>query len=528
MGQDVFKILKDLELKIVGLDPKTNTMQAGFFASFRTVGLPITIDDYKNPWSPLGGNLEKDIPKTSPSDPKESPKTTSSTLTENQIFASKIANNQQTYLNTFLLTDDKLRMNNQYSVMPGAGRVSDAWWAITTGANGIPTESIISGALTDAYAAASAKLMDKDGNTTPHYQAYMQYQDAWSSKVKALHRAYANAFSDPLKLQNWPIDGVQYQDDADQAMDRWVGLGFKQEIESALAILAAQGTDPAIALISRAKKRYINSLNEFMSIGELPYTLMLPSTWYDKDNDDGWYTYGSSDFHDESHYQASSTSYGGSAGIDVGLWSASVGFEHNEQQSTAQKKSSGLDVSFSYCAVDIKRPWLVEDLFSLQNWFLVGDYKKACISNGTMGQELPSSTVPQTFMPSIVTTLILIKNLRIKWDTLQDDWSQATSDTSGNVSVGYGPFAASGHYKHHDERRDFVGQMDGEWLNVEGIQLIGYVSMINPMSPGVDSAPYMQKATQPTATTLKTNSVVSSVSKTQPASPSAPVAAPGM
>lgn len=46
-------------------------------------------------------------------------------------------------------------MNNQYSVMPGAGKVSDAWWAITTGANGIPTDSILSKDMADKYAAIS-------------------------------------------------------------------------------------------------------------------------------------------------------------------------------------------------------------------------------------------------------------------------------------------------------------------------------------------------------------------------------------
>ena len=41
MAQDVFKILKDLELKAVGLDPETNKMQEGYFAPFRPIGLPI-------------------------------------------------------------------------------------------------------------------------------------------------------------------------------------------------------------------------------------------------------------------------------------------------------------------------------------------------------------------------------------------------------------------------------------------------------------------------------------------------------
>ena len=57
--QDVFKLLKDIELKAVGLDEKTNKMQEGYFVSFRTIGLPIHKDDYDNPWSPLGVNLQK-------------------------------------------------------------------------------------------------------------------------------------------------------------------------------------------------------------------------------------------------------------------------------------------------------------------------------------------------------------------------------------------------------------------------------------------------------------------------------------
>lgn len=497
---DVFKILKDLELKCVGLDPQTNKMQEGYFSAFRTIGLPIHKDDFTNPWSPLGVNLLKDIPKTDPADPKDATKTASNTLTENKIAAANIAHDMQSYLNTFLLNDDKLRMNPQYGVMPGSSKVSDSWWAIIMGANGIPTDSNINDALKAAYQKAHDILMDKDDNPTPHYESYMRFEEEWKDKVKAWHRAYSNAFTDPMKLQNWPIDGTLYQNDADEAMDRWTGLGHKQEIENAIDTLAAQGTDPAIALISRCKKKFINSLNEFMSVGELPYTIMLPNSWYDKDNDDGWNEYGSSDFHSESHFQGSSTSYGGGGGFNIGFWSASADFNHAESQQASQVKTNGLEVTFKYCAVDIKRPWLDTSLLNLKNWFLMGDYKKNCISQGTMAQELPQDTIE--FLPSIVTSMILIKDLAIKWDTMASDWSQMSSDTSGSASIGWGPFAVHGSYTHHDEKRDFSADVDGEWLRVPGIQLVGYISTINPPCPGHDSSEFMQKTK--TATTEKT------------------------
>lgn len=504
MAQDVFKILKDLEARIVGVDPNTKQMNEGFFAAFRPVGLPIHKEDFDNPYTPLGGNLEKDIPKTPPIDPKDATTNASSTLDENKIFTANIARSQQNYLNTFLLVDDKLRMNNEYSVMPGAGKVSDAWWAIITGANGIPEQLELNATIKKAYDDANAKLMDKDGNPTPHYQAYMQYEEAWRDKVKAWHRAYSNAMADPMKLQNWPIDGVQYQDEADEAMDRWNSFGFKPEIENAIAILAAQGTDPAIALISRAKKRYINSLNEFNSVGELPYTLMSPHSWYDKDNDDGWYQYSSTDFHSESHFSSSSTSYGGGGGFHVGFWSAGGGFENSSSQQHMEFQTDGLDISFQYCAVDIKRPWLILDLLSLKNWFLVGDYKKNSISTGTMAQEIPTNGVPQIFMPSVITTLILIKDLKIKWNNWKSQWDDKMSSTSASASVGWGPFAVQGHYAHHNQQRDVECDSSGEALSVDGIQLLGYVSMISPPCPGVDSATYMSKVQTPAATTTTT------------------------
>src|SRR5882757_9783231 len=103
---DVYKILKDLELKAVGLDPSTNTMQSGYFVSFRDIGLPIHKDDFANPFSPLGANLDQNIPETPPADPADAPKTGSTALDPDVKFAASIAKSQQSYLNGFMLTDD--------------------------------------------------------------------------------------------------------------------------------------------------------------------------------------------------------------------------------------------------------------------------------------------------------------------------------------------------------------------------------------------------------------------------------------
>jgi len=497
MAQDVFKMLKDLELKAVGLDEKTKKMQEGYFVAFRTIGLPIRKEDYANPWTPTGGNIDKAIPQTPAVDPKDAPKTGSAALDTTQAFVANLAKQQENYLSTYALVNDKLQMNNQYSVMPGSSKLADTWYAIISGANCIPPTSELSGAMKQAYENASAKLMDKDGNVTPHYQAYDLYQEEYNSKRRALDKAYSAAFTDPMKLQRWPQEGVLYQDDVDRAWDRWMGFGFKEEIEKALNTLAAQGTDPAIALIARAKRRFQNSLFQFAGYGQIPYVKLNPRTWYDADNDEGWNQYSSRDFHSESHYTASQTSYGGGGGVNIGLWSGGASFQHSDCRANTSIQVKNVKIRFSYAVVDIDRPWLDTSLLNLNNWFLVGDYKKDCISNGKMGQQLPADSLEPTFLPSVVTSLILVKDVHISWDDWQSQWSAHDESNSASASVGFWCFSARANYSHAKQQRDFRCDAEGEELVIPGIQVIGYVSQIMPPCPQRNSSDFQKKPANP-------------------------------
>jgi hypothetical protein len=369
--------------------------------------------------------------------------------------------------------------------------VSDSWWAIIQGANGIPGKKDLDPAIKQAYEQALAKLMDSDGVQTPHYKAYLECEKKWRKAVTAYNRAYADASTDPMKLWRFPQDGVIFQQDVDEAWDQWQGFGFMSEIQEAIATLAAQGTDPAIALISRAKKRFQNCLLNFPAIGDISYTIMEPNTWYDEDNDDGWNKYSSTDFHTEGHYTASTTAYGGGAFFSNGLWSAGGTLDHAEGQSSLGIQTDDLEITFKYCCVDIERPWLDTSLLNLGNWFLKGDYKKGCISNGCMGQELPQNAIEPTFLPSIVTSLILIKDLSIKWNNWKSDWSSHSETIKGSGAVGCACFAIGGSYSRGDGKVDFVADDTGESLRIPGIQLVGYVSTINPLSPRVNSSDYM-------------------------------------
>jgi hypothetical protein len=54
MAQGVFKVLKDLGLKAVGLDEKSQTAQEGYFMAFRSIGLRILMLVRQGPGLRLG------------------------------------------------------------------------------------------------------------------------------------------------------------------------------------------------------------------------------------------------------------------------------------------------------------------------------------------------------------------------------------------------------------------------------------------------------------------------------------------
>ncbi|MBO9619423.1 MAG: hypothetical protein J7539_10350 [Niabella sp.] len=493
---DVFKILKDLEYKAVGVDPQTNQMPQGYFVSFRNVGLPIPPEDFQNPWVPFGQTLQQvqsaaaNVKLAQGSDPSKP-----SAIDTNTILTAGIASNMLAYINTFMLTDDKLVMSNNYSVMPDASHVSDAWFAVINGANAVTSNMQVSDAIKQSIADAQAKIMDKDGNPTPHYNNYLQYQGVYHDAVKALNKAYASAVSDPKKLETWPVLGKSYQDDVNAAWDQWQGFGFKAEIETATNLLAAQGMDPALALIARAKNKWENSIVHFDKVGDLPYTFIIPSKWWSADEDDGWTGYSQSDFHSESHYSSSTSSYSAAGGFSIGFFSIGASVSGGSTHTDLNLKTSNLKISFEYCTADIQRSWCDNTLLRLGNWFLVGNYSKNCISDGTFGQELKSTTDEATFLPSIVTSFILVRNLVIYWDEMDEQQSTIESHISGGGAVGFGPFMAGGSYSHGKTKSDFSYNFDTDGLHIDGVQLVGYVSAITPASPRLDSKDYMSKAT---------------------------------
>ena len=516
---DVLKVLEDLKYKAVGVDPNTKKMPEGYFVSFRDIGLPIPKEDFQNPWTPTGSNL-KQILDSKPKDEAsrasgegQDPATleaisASKQLEDMQFMSANIGASMQAFLQTFMLTDDKLELNSVYRAAPGASKLNDTWYAIINGANGIAPDLELNDDMKKAVQKANEKLMTKEGDPTPHYEKYLQYRDEYQEAVRTRDKQYANALSDPMKMQMWPIQGKTYQDDVEFAWDKWQSFGFKQEIEEAVAVLSSQGIDPAILLIARAKHKYENSLVNIPQVGNIPYTFITPSKWYSASGPEGWNSYSKTDFHTESHVdnKTSKTSAGG--GFSLGFFSIAGHGGASKEKTSIKLSTEKLEITFEYAIADIRRPWLDTTLLNLSNWFLVGDYPAKCVSDGTFNQQFKkNSPTEMLFMPSVVTSLLLARNVSIKWRKTAADIETLKTAASGGGAIGIGPFMVGGSHSQGHTQRDMTFDDNSEGIMIEGVQLIGYVSVITPASPKKNGKDFMKsksdkpkkkKSTQPT------------------------------
>ena len=501
---DVLKVLEDLKYKAVGVDPQNKKMPEGYFVSFRPIGLPIHKEDFGNPWTPTGSNL-KEIMDSKPKDeasrvPAEGqdPATVqavsvSKQLEDMEFKTAGIAKSMQAFLQTFMLTDDKLVMNEEYRVAPGSSKLNDTWYAIVNGANGIAPDLELNDEMKKALEKAKGELMTPEGDPTPHYEKYMQYREEYNEVVQTRNRQYANALTDPMKLQMWPVQGKMYQDDVNFAWDKWQSFGHKQKIEQAIAVMSSQGIDPAIILIARAKQKYENSLVNIPQIGNIPYTFITPSKWYSP-NMGGWNQYSKSDFHTESHFESKTKTTKAGGGFNIGLYRAGGHGASSKKKESLNIKTEGLQISFEYAVCDLRRAWLDTTLLNLDNWFLVGDYPKSCISDGTFNQQFKVNDPNEMlFMPSVVTSFILARNVKISWAKTESDLQKIEYEVSVGGSVGIGPFRVGGSHSQKHSKRDFTYDRNTEGITIEGVQLIGYVSQIMPGSPKKNGKDFMQK-----------------------------------
>lgn len=123
---------------------------------------------------------------------------------------------------------------------------------------------------------------------------------------------------------------------------------------------------------------------------------------------------------------------------------------------TQPATTNSIKISFDYCKVDIRRPWLFNAFLNNHSWFIPG------IKKGQL-----SAPDPDTDLAVLPIGFVAIKNLNI-----EANWSD-TDIASSKEATDFGPFEVDG------------GIVNNK-LSHEGIQIIGWMLQQMPELPPVD------------------------------------------
>ena len=406
-------------------------------------------------------------------------------------------------------------------------------------------------AVLDAVAAAQNLLYIKDasGNLigyTPLYANFRRNQSALADARSAQAMAYAQAMSDPVAGQAWPIVAQTYANKVTQALNDFNSMGARQ-VQDALDVIATQGEGAVTALAAMARQMWAAYQVQLAGgiSSNVAWSYISPSSWWDYADE----SFGiqkitaTSQAHDArtnssagsfannwQRQQSQSTSGGG--GFNVGIYSASASGSHSDASNASanhanqynwtshQDHSSSATINLEFFIATIERVWFLGDLFNIKGWYMKGQRAKA-ISDGTIANQIGDKS--PAVLPMLPKAFLVIRNVKITCD----DWgdmgtsltqamqaSQSSGQSSANsVAVKGSYLFVSASAQHQDQQSSgafgsqqtssgftfTADQKGGGTLELLGSQIAGWIGQIQPAAPLIDD-PTLPKPTSATNT----------------------------
>lgn len=360
-------------------------------------------------------------------------------------------------VNLPLTPDQEAKLKKFRNLMSVTKQVED----IITGEKKDVTEP---GPITVAY---TQKLNDYIDAADEYMDLLIDAQSAKGSDPEAIRRVAA--FANKSKFIRKKMEAAEMS---------WISQGYKNEYEQMNADIN-QVTQRSMVLYKEDLLRKFNSAmltspNEG-GAGDFYYTTILPGNFA---TSPGWveFSYYDQDF--ESHYNKNTSQWGANAGANFGLFSIGASASGSKVEIATQQKASNFRATLKFTQVPICRAWFEPGFFTMRGWTLDKlwdlNFKKK-VSDG--------APTPNGRLVAYPVTALFVKDVVFTFDEADSQSQYVQSKISGGGSVGWGPFRVGGSYSHGSEKRDAKAHMGGGKIAIDGMQLIGFVNNIVPMSP---------------------------------------------
>ena len=536
------------------------------------IGIPADPETYSNAWTPAGGDSVANTTNQGTTTPPTTQGSTPTTGTATGGTGTSTAPTPpavdvqmqhaiQSAANTAALVDTMMKVTTDGTYVPyeGAEQISQAYQAIIMKGQGIPAPPPPPDIQAKINAASKVLwVYDSAGNNTyqqsPLYANYETLSATWAAARTSYATAEAAASTNPALAAAWPVTSQSLQVDVDNAWNDWRSSGADQ-VENALDTLGSVGGAVGPFFLNQARelfKAWDLGLTGSVPVGTA-YSYILPSSWWDSTdkltgfttltaNTSSWQSAGSTSaasMASDWYSGQSSTTSAGAAGMIFGI---TFGGSGSSTSSTGQAGSAGsgsqhyafgsqmsdVSIQYEYGMCDIKRPWMLAELFQVDGWYLPGE-KAGTISDGTLSNQVQDAV---HLLPMIPTQFMVVRNVKLTangWGEAGDQMAQysrqlqsnnSSSSSGGSGAVGFLGIGAeaSHHQSNYSGSNVYASANSAAWkfsgnhvhgvLEIPGAQIVGFVGEILPKSPRVDSPP----ASTSTGTTSPSTSTSSSSS----------------
>ena len=415
-------------------------------------------------------------------------------------FAKNAALNPNDFKNPLSPVNPKGNLNTTelFARMVDSVPALDADYAATTNKVSATYKSIVDSANTTAqvddkqkaiydkayaYLNKTVTIADFEGNETTSVQptaifnSYNTNRTAYMVALSAYRTSYLGYNLDNIDEQRkWQANEPLLKNAIDQTYITWRSQGATQ-VEQALAALASSINNIVSTAIAASQKNMVDSqMSSGMGIPSNWYmTYPTPTNWCEDSALPNFSTLTLKSDNLTKTSDSSYTDYSSGVKASYGLWSVSAEVSGHHAESHEHMNADTFGLSAKIAVVQINRPWLNDLIFRMAGWSLLAQ-PAGSISNGALIGNANG------MLPLIPTAFIVARDIAITANWTTEDKSHVEDSIATKASVGWGPFSINGSYSHGSSSDYFNSTFNGGTLNVPGMQIIGWVNQIVPLS----------------------------------------------
>lgn len=317
--------------------------------------------------------------------------------------------------------------------------------------------------------------------SSPIVKQYCNYQALYESAVLQYNLKRLAALNEESRqaVQDFAINGNLYRRAVTNAYDQWVSDGQKNEVEQWRAIID-QITRRSISLL---KKDLIDKLERAIitdptSGSDFYMTSFFPGNFVNSEN--GWSTFEFTESSTKTYTKEIHTSVSVGTSLLWGLWKLDGDGEGGSDNVLRNIDTSDFSIKFSLAQVPISRPWFSPEFLTNKAWRFRNGSGMECLCD--------NSEPPKGQMTAYPTSIIFAKDVQISFKDSKDFSNMVSSQGSGGLSFGWGPFRIGGSVKRSTKTVDTSCVATSNGISVKGMQTIAFKCALLPQSPQPDSS----------------------------------------